>query len=242
MCSLQPRRARSPIVLRVRGAPTSQQRPSKCRQLENHGPCPVRLHNWVRRCARRFRRISGRSQRDALEWARAGSRGGRWTVLPSSREDNQLELLQGLDVLLHSNAPPDKIARWSVHIAERTGAKVIKRPTLIAIQAACRFICKPHLFPSPAHTASASGCDRRRCTDWIEKIGSRISAEPAMASFAPNAAWQHSFQAAVTRAPKGADANSADGTPTCSFDETSALYGLLSLGEEKWILRTFRSL
>ena len=54
-----------------------------------------------------------------------------------------------------------------------------------------------------------------------------------MASFAPNAAWQHSFQAAVTRAPKGADANSTDGTPTCSFDETSALYGLYSLLEKR---------
>ena len=128
-------------------------------------------------------------------------------------EFTTLELLQGLDALLHSNAPRDEIARWTVHIAERAGARAIKRQTLIAIQAACRFICKPHLFPSPARAAEASGCDRRRCTEWIAKIGSRISAEPAMASLAPNAA--------------------ADGTPTCSFDETSALHGPVVSGRRE---------
>ena len=143
-------------------------------------------------------------------------------------EFTTLELLQGLDALLHSNAPRDEIARWTVHIAERAGARAIKRQTLIAIQAACRFICKPHLFPSPARAAEASGCDRRRCTEWIAKIGSRISAEPAMASLAPNAAWQRSFQAAVTYAPEG-----ADGTPTCSFDETSALHGAVVSGRRE---------
>ena len=134
-------------------------------------------------------------------------------------EFTTIELLQGLDALLHSNAPHDEVARWTVHIAERAGARVIKRPTLIAIQAACRFICKPQLFPSPAQAATASGCDRRRCTEWIQKIGNRIRAEPARASLAPNAAWQRSFQAAVTYA------KTPDGTPTCSFDETSALHG-----------------
>ena len=114
---------------------------------------------------------------------------------------------------------------WTVHIAERAGARVIKRPTLIAIQAACRFICKPHVFPSPTQAAEASGCDRRRCTEWIQKIGNRIKAEPAGASVAPNATWQRSFQAAVTYAPKGVDAKTPDGTPTCSLDETSALHG-----------------
>ena len=136
-------------------------------------------------------------------------------------EFTTLELLQGLDALLHTAMH----RAWTVHIAERAGARVIKRPTLIAIQAACRFICKPHLFPSPAQAATASGCDRRRCTEWIQKIGNRISAEPAMTSLAPNAAWQRSFQAAVTYAPEGADAKKPDGTPTCSFDETSALHG-----------------
>ena len=129
-------------------------------------------------------------------------------------EFTTLELLQGLDILLHSNAQRDEIARWTVHIAERTGARVIKRPTLTAIQAACRFICKPHLFPSPARAAAASGCDRRRCTEWIEKIGSRISAEPAMASLALNAAWHTHFKQLTP-----------DGTPTCSFDGTPALHG-----------------
>ena len=55
MCSRQPRCARLPIGLRVLGAPTPQPRPSKCQQLENHGPFPPCLHNWVHRCTRRFR-------------------------------------------------------------------------------------------------------------------------------------------------------------------------------------------
>lgn len=140
-------------------------------------------------------------------------------------EFTTFELLQELDALLHNNAPHDEVARWTVHIAERAGARVVKRPTLIAIQAACRFICKPHVYPSPTQAAEASGCDRRRCTEWIQKIGNRIKAEPARASVAPNAAWKRSFQAAVTYAPKGVDAKTLDGTPTCSLDETSALHG-----------------
>ena len=50
------------------------------------------------------------------------------------------------------------------------------------------------------------------------------------------------ISSSFTCTPKGADAKSTDGTPTCSFDETSVLYGLLSLGDEKRILRTVRSL
>jgi len=84
VCSRQPRCARLPIGLRVLGAPTPQPRPSKCQQLENHGPFPPCLHNWAHRCTRRFRadlRAISSGPEQAL---------GRWTVFPStrSREDN----------------------------------------------------------------------------------------------------------------------------------------------------------
>jgi hypothetical protein len=133
------------------------------------------------------------------------------------------ELLDLLDGALHSNAPDTiEIARWSVMIAQRTGSGRIKTSALIAVQAACRFLRRPHLFASPAQAGAAYGCPQRTCEQWVDKIEACILAEA-------------SAEAAATMTPGQAGSSSqSDGLPSaCSLDEVSAVNGLVSLGDER---------
>ena len=132
------------------------------------------------------------------------------------------ELLDLLNAALDSDAPMSEVARLSVMVARYTGAINPKPTTLLAIQTACRFLRRPHLFLTPAHAARAHGCAQRSCEKWVDRIENSILAD-ASADAAAKAAQEH-----------GGASSQAMGIPaTCSPDEASAINSLVSLGGEQ---------
>ena len=133
------------------------------------------------------------------------------------------ELLDLLDGALHSDAPDTiEIARWSVMIAQRTGSGRIKTSALTAVQAACRFLRRPHLFASPAQAGAAYGCPQRTCEQWVDKIEACILAEASAEA------------AATVPTGQAGSSSQSDGPPSaCSPDEVSAVNSLVSLGDER---------
>ena len=69
--------------------------------------------------------------------------------------------------------PASEVARWSVMIAQRAGAKTIRPSALAAVQAACRYLCRP----TPVQATAACGCPIRTCEQWIDKIEACVLAE-----------------------------------------------------------------
>ena len=134
-----------------------------------------------------------------------------------------VELLDLLDGALHSDAPNAvEVARWSVMIAQRAGSTAIRTSALAAVQAACRYLCRPHLFATPAHAAAARGCPIRTCEKWVDKIDACVLAET-------------SAEATAVAAPgQGGSSSQAGELPSaCSHDEVSAVDSLVSLGYEQ---------
>ena len=135
---------------------------------------------------------------------------------------NMTELLDLLDGALHSDPENTaEVATWSVMVVQRTGSNLIKPSALLAAQAACRFLCRPHLFATPAQAAAASGCPARSCSKWVDKIEACILAETSAEATATTTSGQ---------GPSG----QADELPSaCSPDEVSAVGSLVSLGSQQ---------
>ena len=131
------------------------------------------------------------------------------------------ELLDMLDDALRSEDQTESVARLAVAIAHRAGAKRPRPSALAAVVAACRYLRRPHVHATPAHAATACGCNVRTCEQWVDRIEACLLAEA-------------STEAAATAAPteQGSSTSQAgEASVACSPDEISAVGGLVSLGD-----------
>ena len=137
-------------------------------------------------------------------------------------QPNMNELIRLLNAALRNGAPMGEVARLTVLVAQYTGAKEARATTHVTIQMACRYLCEPHLFPTPAHAARAGGCAQRSCEKWVDKIEQSILAD-ASADAAARAAQEQG----------GAGSQAMALPATCSSEEVIAIRSLVSLGGEQ---------
>ena len=98
---------------------------------------------------------------------------------------SMMDLLSALDEALEGKAPPDIVDKWTTLVAECAGAQLTARPQSAtnirrAVQAACRCLRRPHLYPTIQDAVAASQClSVPQCRVWVFHIEERVRQDAA---------------------------------------------------------------
>jgi hypothetical protein len=147
------------------------------------------------------------------------------------------ELLDLLDNALDSDATAADTARLAVLIAQRTGTRNIQPSGLDAVMAACRYLRRPHVHASPAHAATAYGCNARTCERWVDRIEACLLAEASTGWVDNDGHDLHGHPgrtaaASAATSAQGSSSGQAPAHPTaCSPEEVTAIDSLVLLGD-----------